>query len=69
MEQTFESKLKRLQEIVGLLESGNVTLEESLNLYEEGMKLASELKKVLDDAELKIIRLNENFSNSNMNQA
>lgn len=61
MEGSFETKLKRLQEIVALLDSTAVSLEESLKLYEEGMYLAIELKKILDDAELKIINLNQYF--------
>lgn len=61
MEGSFETKLKRLQEIVNLLDSTSISLEESLKLYEEGMNLASELKKILDEAELKIINLNKYF--------
>ncbi|MGQ9818434.1 MAG: exodeoxyribonuclease VII small subunit [Candidatus Kapaibacteriales bacterium] len=61
MESSFETKLKRLQEIVNLLDSAIVSLDESLKLYEEGMNLAIELKKILDEAELKIINLNEYF--------
>lgn len=61
MESSFETKLKRLQEIVALLDSTAVSLEESLKLYEEGMYLTIELKKILDEAELKIINLNQYF--------
>lgn len=61
MESTFEDKLKRLQEIVNLLDSTSVSLETALSLYEEGMKLTIELKKILDEAELKIINLNQYF--------
>lgn len=65
MANSFETKLKRLQEIVSLLDQGNVTLDESIKLYEEGMELALELRKMLDEAELKIIQLNTKFKNSN----
>ncbi len=61
MEKTFEEKLKRLQDIVGLLDQGNVSLDDSLKLYEEGMELAIQLRKTLEEAELKIIRLNEKY--------
>lgn len=61
MEGSFEAKLKRLQEIVNLLDFSSISLEESLKLYEEGMNLAIELKKILDEAELKIINLNQYF--------
>jgi len=58
---TFEKAMERLQEIVSRLEDGNVPLEESIKLYEEGMKLGKLCKKMLDEAELKIKRLEESF--------
>ncbi len=61
MEDTFEAKLKRLQEIVTLLDQSNVSLDESIKLYEEGMELAVQLRKILDEAELKIIQLNSKY--------
>lgn len=51
---TFEQKMARLEEIVKLLESGNVELDKSLALYEEGSKLANELSKTLNEAKIKI---------------
>ena len=39
-EVTFEDQLKRLEDIVGRMESGDLTLDESLKLYEEGVKLS-----------------------------
>ncbi len=65
MENTFETRLKRLQEIVNLLDQSSVSLEESIKLYEEGMELAFELRKILDEAELKIIQLNTKFKEYN----
>lgn len=64
MADSFETKLKRLQEIVSLLDESNTTLDEAIKLYEEGMELALELRKILDEAELKIIQLNAKFKNS-----
>jgi exodeoxyribonuclease VII small subunit len=61
MENTFESKMKRLQEIVSMLDQSNISLDDSIKLYEEGMELAAELRKMLDEAELKIIKLNTKF--------
>lgn len=58
--QTFEQKMARLEEIVKLLESGNVELDKSLALYEEGSKLASELAKTLNEAKIKIEEINTN---------
>lgn len=53
-EQTFEQKLNRLSEIVERAENNTLPLEEAMKLYKEGDALIKELKKSLDDAELKI---------------
>lgn len=50
----FEKKLTRLEEIVAKMESGNLTLEESLKLFEEGVKNSRECQKQLTDAEEKV---------------
>lgn len=54
---SFEDGLKRLEEIVRRMEQGNATLEESLQLFEEGTKLVSLCSRQLDEAELKVVRL------------
>jgi exodeoxyribonuclease VII small subunit len=64
MVETFEDKLKRLQEIVNMLDQGSVSLNQAIKLYEEGMELAVELRKILDEAELKIIQLNAKYQSS-----
>ena len=51
---TFESSLARLEEIVKAMESGDAMLDESLALYEEGVKLIKFCTKALDDAEQKV---------------
>lgn len=56
---TFEASMKRLDEIVKALESGEVSLEESIKLFEEGTKLAAGCTKLLDDAELKVTKLTQ----------
>lgn len=48
--QTFEQRMTRLQQIVETLENGNVTLEESIALYKEGMECSSACKLQLDEA-------------------
>ncbi|MGA1861483.1 exodeoxyribonuclease VII small subunit [Deferribacter thermophilus] len=53
----FEEKIKRLEQIVNILEEGNVGLEESLKLFQEGMKLGKECKKFLKEIELKINKI------------
>ncbi len=53
-EMTFEQAMKRLEEIVTQLESGDAPLEKSLALFEEGTKLSAYLSKTLDNAEQKV---------------
>ncbi len=50
----FEEALARLEEIVGQLEKGDLPLEESLRLFEEGVGLSKTCIKKLDEAEKKI---------------
>jgi exodeoxyribonuclease VII small subunit len=51
---TFEAALKRLEEIVQKLEKGELPLEESLSLYEEGIRLSRLCHAKLQEAEGKI---------------
>jgi exodeoxyribonuclease VII small subunit len=51
---TFESSLKELESIVDKLEKGELSLEESLKLYEHGIKLVKFCSSQLDAAEKKI---------------
>ncbi len=53
----FEKKLTRLEEIVGKMEKGDVSLEESLKFFEEGVKLSRECNAKLNEAELKVKKL------------
>lgn len=54
---SFEESMHRLEEIVRLLERGDVPLEESLALFEEGSGLIAKCSKLLDNAEQKVIKL------------
>ncbi|HOI29562.1 MAG TPA: exodeoxyribonuclease VII small subunit [Melioribacteraceae bacterium] len=56
-ETSFENSLQRLQEISDLLEKGEVGLEESIKLYEEGINLAKICYGTLKDAELKVTEI------------
>ena len=51
---SFEEALKELEEIVRKLESGNVELEKSIEIYERGAKLKAHCESRLKSAELKI---------------
>jgi exodeoxyribonuclease VII small subunit len=59
----FEASLKRLQEISELLEGDDISLDDSIKLYEEGIKLSKECYSTLDKAELKVEQLNEDLEN------
>ncbi|HIS69347.1 MAG TPA: exodeoxyribonuclease VII small subunit [Candidatus Gallacutalibacter stercoravium] len=54
---SFEESIRQLEEIVGKLEEGNVSLEESIQLFEQGSKLASQCYTTLTRAEQKITQL------------
>ena len=56
-EKKFEDAMKRLEDIVQNLESGDLSLEGSLGAFEEGMKLVSFCSKKLEEAEQKVTML------------
>lgn len=51
---TFEESMGRLEQIVRAMERGDVPLEESLKLFQEGTELVQTCTKLLDDAQLQI---------------
>jgi exodeoxyribonuclease VII small subunit len=51
---TFEESLKQLEAIVAQLERGDLPLEDSIRIFEEGMRLSAECKKQLEEAEGKV---------------
>lgn len=56
---TFETAMKKLSEIVAKLESGSLSLEESLKLFEEGTALSTHCYQKLEKAEQKIREIDE----------
>ena len=60
--ESFENNLKRLQEISDLLENNELGLDESIDLYEEGIKLSKICYSKLEAAELKITELKKQFN-------
>ena len=50
----FEQAMARLETIVSELEKGELSLDESLKIFEEGIKLSKACLKMLDDAERKV---------------
>jgi exodeoxyribonuclease VII small subunit len=61
-EMTFEQAFQALQETVSQLETGELTLEDTLDLYERGQTLARRCQHLLDQAELRVIELKEDVS-------
>lgn len=59
---TFEESLKRLEEIVHALENGDTPLEQSISLFEEGVKLSGHCNKLLETAEQKVTVLTKDSS-------
>jgi len=59
-EMNFEKAMNQLEEIVKKLESNELSLEDSLKVYEEGNRLKNFCMKSLDLAEKKIMELKEN---------
>ena len=55
--QTFEQNMLRLEQIVRAMERGDVALEESLKLFQEGTELVKSCNSMLDKAELEVVRL------------
>lgn len=53
----FEKSLAELEELVDRMESGELTLEQSLEHFERGMKLSRTCQKALDEAKLKVDQL------------
>ena len=57
--QTLEQSFEKLEQIIGNLENGDVSLEDSFQLYNEGMKLIQNCNQQLDKVEKKIVVLNQ----------
>ncbi len=54
MDKTFEDSIAELEKVVNELENGDMTLEESMKRFEDGMKLSKHCSEILDNAEKKI---------------
>ena len=59
MNLTYEEAYNKLEYILEKLESKSTSLDESLSLYEEGIKLYKHCNKLLDKAQLKISKFNQ----------
>ncbi len=59
---SFEHSLGRLEKIVSSLEQGDIPLEESLKMFEEGIQLSKECMETLNRAELRIKQLTKDLN-------
>ncbi|MBU3189160.1 exodeoxyribonuclease VII small subunit [Clostridium bowmanii] len=57
--ESYENMMIRLEEIVGLMDGNEITLEQTMIIYEEGIKICNSLYKILNDTEGKIKILTE----------
>lgn len=62
-EENFEEMMKKLEEISKELEVGNLSLDESVKKFEEGMKISKKCSEVLNQAEKRISILVEKDNN------
>jgi exodeoxyribonuclease VII small subunit len=61
---TFEQKLENSKEILNRLMNPEITLEESLKLYEDGLKQIKSAQKMIEEAKVKIETIEKNSSGS-----
>ena len=54
---TFEANMQRLEQIVRAMERGDVALEESLKMFQEGTELVRNCQKLLDEAQLQVKKI------------
>ena len=54
---TFEQSMQRLEQIVRAMERGDVPLEESLKLFQEGTELVRSCGKILEEAQLQVSKI------------
>ena len=61
---TFEEKLKRIDEICSALESGRLSLDDSIKIYEEGMVLTKECLDTIDKTKGKVVESKKKLDNT-----
>lgn len=64
---SFEEALSRLEEIVNELEDESISLEDTIKLYEEGIELSKICTETLEQAELRIEKVNEQHADNEDN--
>ena len=61
---SFEAAFNQLQEMVQKLEEGNLPLDETTRLYEEGMRMAQVCNQLLSAAEQRIVQLHDSYADA-----
>ncbi len=56
---SFEENIKEIKDIISKLESGKLSIEESISLFEEGLKLSTECQDRLKEADMKVKKIVE----------
>lgn len=59
-EMKLEESFEKLDEMLSELESPDISLEESFQVYQEGMKLLKQCNEIIDRVEKSVLKLNEN---------
>ena len=59
---SFEESMKRLEEIITHLEKGDIPLQESIALFDEGTQLLAECNAMLDQAEQTVVKLRKGYN-------
>tara|TARA_R110000868_G_scaffold100128_1_gene275350 strand:- start:15888 stop:16109 length:222 start_codon:yes stop_codon:yes gene_type:complete len=65
---SFEAELEKLEELVSKLEGGEIPLEESLKLFEEGVELYKSCKKRMGSIEVKINKLTDSMKEESLEE-
>ncbi len=61
----YEKQIKRLEEIVAVLEKGEISLDEMINLYSEGTKIVDSCSQSLEEARVKIMKISRESEYNN----
>jgi len=59
---SFEEKLEKSKELIDKLMNPEISLEESIKLYQEGLETIKEAQKMLEDAKLKVLEISKKSS-------
>lgn len=62
---TLEESFEKLEEVISRMESGNISLEDSFKLYNEGVKLVKNCNLQLDKVEKQIVIINKDEGEEN----